>query len=57
MFLHAGISTEEDEWKITQKKILILEVLSNFTTCFMAANDDLKGIATYFTGFYSKTIS
>ena len=28
-----------------------------FETCFMVANDDLKGKTTQFTGFYIHTIS
>ena len=28
-----------------------------FETCFMVANDDLKGKTTHFTGFYTHTIS
>ena len=28
-----------------------------FQTCFMVANNDLKGITTYLTGFYNRTIS
>ena len=28
-----------------------------FKTCFMVANDDLKGKTTHFTGFYIHTIS
>ena len=28
-----------------------------FETCFMVANDDLKGRTTHFNGFYTHTIS
>ena len=28
-----------------------------FKTCFMVANDDLKGKATHFTGFYTNSNS
>ena len=28
-----------------------------FETCFMVANDDLKGNTTHFTGFYTNSIS
>ena len=28
-----------------------------FETCFMVANDDLKGKTTHFTGFYTNSIS
>ena len=28
-----------------------------FETCFMVANDDLKGKTTHFTAFYTHTIS
>ena len=28
-----------------------------FETCFMVANDDLKGITTHVTGFYTPTCS
>ena len=52
--------------KNSNKKSLLLmfyQILKNlytsnlFKACFMVANDDLKGNTTYFTGFYTHTIS
>ena len=55
--------TEEDERKITQTKkslfFLFYQILrgvytsNSFETCFIVANDDLKGKINYFTGFYT----
>ena len=37
---------------------MFYQILSLFETCFMVANDDLKGKTTHFTGFtYTDSIS
>ena len=56
---HRGTWTENN----SNKKILILYIrclyyTSNlFETCFMVANDDLKGKINHFTGFYANSMS
>ena len=37
--------------------LFLLIKINLFKTCFMAANDYLKGKTTHFTGFYTHTIS
>ena len=36
---------------------MFYQILKGVETCFMVANDDLKGKTTHFTGFYTHTIS
>ena len=60
-------NTEEDEQKKTSSKkslfLIFYQILKGvytshiFETCFVVANDDLKGKTTHFTGFCHQKIS